>query len=136
MAISKGRMGIQIGTTASTPESIKIDKDLKLIRDKLKVEFESQFEDLRCVRKLISSNYNFITPCEPDGGLWFYKDRLVVVFEAKKQQDRGNAIERWYKNNYVARLINPQVSYVTFCRGEGATPTGQIGKILDAAHRN
>ena len=56
------------------------------------------------------------------------------MFEGKKQQDRGNAIERWYKNNFVCRTINPDVSYVTFCTGEGAYDNGQIGKALNIAH--
>jgi hypothetical protein len=46
----------------------------------------------------------------------------------------GNAIERWFKNNYICRKINPEVSYVTFCTGEGAYAGGQIGKALNIAH--
>ena len=38
--------------------------------------------------------------CQPDGLAWFWDGELIAVFEAKKQQNRGNAIERWYKNNF------------------------------------
>ena len=72
--------------------------------------------------------------CEPDGGAWFYRGVLIAVFEGKKQQDRGNAIERWFKNNYICRKVNQNVSYVTFCTGEGAYDNGQIGKALNIAH--
>ena len=69
-------------------------------------------------------------------GAWFYREVLIAVFEGKKQQDRGNAIERWFKNNYICRKVNPNVSYVTFCTGEGAYDNGQIGKALNIAHLN
>ena len=68
------------------------------------------------------------------GGAWFYDNKLIAVFEGKKQQDAGNAIERWFKNNYICRLINLQVSYVTFATGEGAYEGGVIGKALNVAH--
>tara|TARA_B100000029_G_scaffold330209_1_gene322529 strand:+ start:19643 stop:20176 length:534 start_codon:yes stop_codon:yes gene_type:complete len=72
--------------------------------------------------------------CQPDGWLWFFDGVLIAAFEAKKQQDKGNAIERWYKNNFICRTVNPDVSYVTFAVGEGAYEAGQIGKILSPAH--
>jgi hypothetical protein len=56
------------------------------------------------------------------------------VFEAKKQGAGGNAIERWFKNNYICRLISPFVSYVTFATGPGASVNGVIPKTLNVAH--
>jgi hypothetical protein len=134
MSIQKGKGGIQPGSTVFDSESLKIDRDLKLVRDQLTSSLKDKFPRLSCQKKIKVGTYPFLTPCEPDGGLWFYDGILIAVFEAKKQQDLGNAIERWYKNNYVANYLNSKVSYVTFCRGEGAYPTGQIGKILDIAH--
>ena len=60
--------------------------------------------------------------------------KAIAVFEGKKQQDRGNAIERWYKNNAICRLISPNVSYVTFACGEGAYDDGTIGNTLNVFH--
>ena len=72
--------------------------------------------------------------CSPDGGAWFLDGELVVVFEAKKQGKKGNAIERWYKNNYCCTKINPKVTYVTFCVGSGAEKGGTMQKLLSPAH--
>ena len=90
--------------------------------------------------------YKSIFVC-PDGGAWFYDSVLITVFEGKKQQNAGNAIERWFKNNFICRKVNPEVSYVTFCTGEGAFMNwtekegsdelmtyGQIVKALNVAH--
>jgi hypothetical protein len=72
--------------------------------------------------------------CEPDGGAWFVENKLVAVFEGKKQGVRGNAIERWFKNNALCRDINPDVCYVTFCVGEGAAKGEVIEKTLNIKH--
>ena len=53
----------------------------------------------------------------PDGGAFYINNKLTIVFEAKYQQKKGNAIERWYKNNYISRIINPDVSYITIGAG-------------------
>lgn len=70
--------------------------------------------------------------CVPDGGMWFDGSRanperkLRVVFEAKHQQDAGNAIERWATNHSLCQSINPEVVYVTFASGEGAQEGGVL----------
>jgi len=74
--------------------------------------------------------------CQPDGGLWYFRGKLIAVFEAKKQGNGGNAIERWFKNNFICRLIAPEVSYVTFGIGPGACENGVIPKCLAVAHLN
>ena len=48
-------------------------------------------------------------------------DKLIAVFEGKKQGCLGNAIERWFNNYTIVRAINPNSCYVTFCAGEGAS---------------
>ena len=71
----------------------------------------------------------------PDGGAWFKGDpkdgKLLAVFEGKKQNERGNANERWFKNALVAFKINPDVKYITFCSGEGA----KKGEVLEEMSR-
>jgi hypothetical protein len=128
--IKKGTGGIQKGQTASSEASLKIDKDLRSIRDELIEEMAHLGVSMK--KKITQTGTT--TPCEPDGGAWYIGDTLIAAFEAKKQQDHGNAIERWYKNNYVCRTLNENVSYSTWARGEGAYPSGAIGKILDVAH--
>jgi hypothetical protein len=61
---------------------------------------------------------------------------LIAAFEAKKQGNGGNAIERWFKNNFICRMIAPKVSYVTFGIGPGACENGVIPKCLAVAHLN
>ena len=75
-----------------------------------------------------------IGACAPDGGAWFKDGKLVAVFEGKKQGIKGNAIERWFKNSYICRLINPDVCYVTFSAGEGAADGRVLQKTLAIAH--
>ena len=67
----------------------------------------------------------------PDGGAWFKGDKLVAVFEAKKQGLGGNAYERWWDNACTAKHINPDVVYVTFCSGPGSAQ----GQWLDNLRR-
>ena len=129
--IKKGKTGLQPGMTSMDQAAKKIDKNLKSIRNELEKELSS-IKELKMSIRLKKDTTK--TACEPDGGAWFYKDILICAFEAKKQQDKGNVIERWYKNEYRCRKINSDISYVTFCRGEGAYPNGVIGKILDVAH--
>lgn len=74
----------------------------------------------------------------PDGGVILYECRergTVPLFsiEAKEQQDRGNAIERWFKNYTALRIISPSMSYVTLCSGEGAHANGAICKTINHA---
>jgi hypothetical protein len=71
----------------------------------------------------------------PDGGGWFRDGKLIAVFEAKHQENQGNAIERWYKNQYLSRqIINPDVTYVTIASGLGSVVGGKVEKILSMAH--
>ena len=127
--------GIQKGTVATDARARKMDNYCKELRESVFANFKS--EDLTVQKKLDQSQIpGGIGACEPDGGAWFYKGILIAVFEGKKQQNRGNAIERWFKNNFICRSINPQVSYVTFATGEGAKADGTIGKALNIAHLN
>lgn len=125
--------GIQKGTVATDAAARKLDNQCKDIAKEL-VE-ELNIEGLEYQRKLNKDQIpGNLGACEPDGGAWFFNGELIAVFEAKKQQDLGNAIERWFKNQYICRAINPDVNYVTFCSGEGAYKEGVMGKALAVAH--
>ncbi|WNL50930.1 restriction endonuclease [Synechococcus phage S-CREM2] len=137
--------GIQKGTVATDARARKLDEQCKNQKESVFATLKQKYPDLTVQRKLTQEQIpGGIGACEPDGGAWYYRGVLIVVSEAKKQQDRGNAIERWFKNNYICRLINPNVSYITFCTGEGAYRTwdkvlgrltyGQIVKALNVAH--
>ena len=127
--------GIQNGTVATDARARKMDNYCKELRESVFANFKSK--DLTVQKKLNQTQIpGGIGACEPDGGAWFYKGILIAVFEGKKQQNRGNAIERWFKNNFICRSINPQVSYVTFATGGGAKANGTIGKALNIAHLN
>jgi hypothetical protein len=64
--------------------------------------------------------------------MWFDGDRktdnrrLRVVFEAKHQQNGGNAVERWATNRALCQVINPDAVYVTFATGAGAVEGGVL----------
>ena len=115
--------GIQMGTTAIDPQSKKLDGQLKEVRDEVSMEgltMVKQFNRQLKIALLDDDCFGFA----PDGGAWFKGDprdgKLLAVFEAKKQNKRGNANERWFKNGTVAKMINPKVEYHTFLSGEGA----------------
>lgn len=127
--------GIQKGQVAIDATAKKIDGDCKHLKDIVYNELKLEFPELTLQTKLLQSQIpGEVGACEPDGGAWFYKGKLIAVFEAKKQQDKGNAIERWFKNFFICTRINPKVSYVTFCIGEGAYEGGVIHKALAVAH--
>lgn len=127
--------GIQPNTTALDEVSSELDSNCKVARDLVKFELTKKYKKLVCKTKLNKKDIpGGIGSCCPDGGLWFYDDILICVFEGKKQQNRGNAIERWYKNNYICKKINPEVSYVTFACGEGTIENGTIRNTLNVSH--
>ena len=127
--------GIQNGMVATDARARKLDEQCKHLKDDVFAALSQQYPELTLQKKLRKDQIpGGMGACEPDGGAWFYKGKLIAVFEGKKQQDRGNAIERWFKNNFICRKINPDVSYVTFCTGEGAYEGGVIWKALNVAH--
>lgn len=129
------RGGIQKGTVATDEHARKLDKQCKVIKESVFEDLSSKYPGLTMQRKLTKDQIpGGVGACEPDGGAWFYNDKLIAVFEGKKQQDAGNAIERWYKNNAICRGINADASYITFATGEGAVENGVISKTLNFAH--
>jgi hypothetical protein len=142
--------GIQNGMVATDARARKLDEQCKHLMQDVYTELKKIYPKLTLQKKLTKAQIpGGIGACAPDGGAWFYRGVLIAVFEGKKQQDRGNAIERWFKNNFICRKVNPEVSYVTFCTGEGAFMNwtekegsdelmtyGQIVKALNVAHLN
>ena len=137
--------GIQKGTVATDARARKLDDQCKHLKEEVYSVLSKIYPELVLQKKLTKAQIpGGIGACEPDGGAWFYNGVLIAVFEGKKQQDAGNAIERWFKNNFICRKVNPEVSYVTFCTGEGAyrfwdkvlgrLTYGQIVKALNVAH--
>ena len=114
--------GIQVGTTASTPASDKLDKLCKNLKHEIFEELKERFPELRLEEKLTRETFpGPYGSCEPDGGLWYYKNILVLVVEGKKQNTEGNAGERWYCNMFTCRYcLNPTVTYLTFASGTGS----------------
>ena len=127
------RGGIQSGQVATDSAARKLDKQLKDIAKEIRSEFPDLIWKTKLPNDIIAECH---ISCAPDGGAWFKGDVLVAVFEAKKQGLQGNAIERWFKNNYICRKMNSNVSYVTFCVGEGAGEDKVIQKTLDVAHES
>jgi hypothetical protein len=126
--------GIQVGSEAGSVESKQLDGDVKNIAMAIAVFQEKYCFELGHQKNKIlpeCHKMNVTLGCVPDGGMWFDGSRnqprtVKAVFEAKHQQDGGNAIERWCKNYLICYRLNPDVKYITFMTGEGAQPGGVL----------
>lgn len=125
------RGGIQPGTTASSPASEKIDKQVRRISKEVFAKLKPKYPLLEKHYKL-PKKYLFegIGACQPDGGVWIYGGKILSAFEAKYQGARGNAIERWFKNYHHIMENNPRCPLVTFAAGPGTLPGNPIFKAL------
>ena len=129
------RGGIQPGTTASDDESKAMDDNARQAAERAFRALRTKYPGLAFQKKLDQSQIpGGIGSCAPDGGIWFYDGALIAAFESKKQADRGNAIERWYKNHFIVRAISATATYVTFASGEGVLEGNPIHRILHIAH--
>jgi hypothetical protein len=127
--------GIQPGTTAFDEQSKAMDDNAKLASEIAFQLLEIQIPGLTFQKKLTQKQIpGGIGSCAPDGGAWFYNGKLICAFESKKQGPKGNAIERWFKNNFIVKAINPEATYVTFASGEGVVAGNPIHRILHIAH--
>ena len=128
--------GIQRGTTAFDEQSKAMDDNAKAAMIRVADALKVMYPDLKVQSKLDQSQIpGGIGSCAPDGGVWFYNGELIACFESKKQGDKGNAIERWFKNNFIVRAINPTATYVTFASGAGVIAGNPIHRILHIAHQ-
>lgn len=120
--------GIQTGEKAWDADSLKLDQFLKECRDEIPTKnfvMKKQFTKQDKIDLVGDDCFGFA----PDGGAWFWNGKLVAVFEAKKQNEGGNAYERWWDNAATAQYINPDVYYVTFCTGKGAATDKCLDKL-------
>jgi len=128
--------GIQPGTVAFDEESRAMDDNAKSAMIRVANLLQLSYPELVVQAKLDQSQIpGGIGSCAPDGGVWFYKGQLIAAFESKKQGAKGNAIERWFKNNFIVRSINPTATYVTFASGDGVVAGNPIHRILHIAHQ-
>lgn len=130
------RKGIQIGQVATDEHAAKLDNQCKTLTTKVFESLQAKYKDKIKFQKKLKKDQipGGVGACAPDGSLWFWEGKLIAAFEAKKQQNRGNAIERWHKNHSMCRVINPEVSYITFACGEGAVVGGVIHKAIAFQH--
>jgi len=127
------RGGIQEGTNVFTGASLALDKKTYAIAKEVYKSKVSVYPELKWIPKIDKREVpGGVTPCKPDSGVFQYKGVYICAFEAKYQGARGNAIERWYKNATIMRIMNPKVSYITFACGPGAY--GVIRNTLKAMH--
>ena len=134
IATTKKKGGIQPGTVASSVESKLIDKQVKTANKELFEELKATIEGLTYQAKLRKDQIRGgVGACAPDGGIWLFNGTPIFASEAKKQGERGNAIERWYKNPYIARACNKDILYVTFGTGKGTAVNGPIWNTLQIA---
>lgn len=109
------------GDLATTEESKKLDSGVKVTSEKIATWFKEHF-----IRRYILSESEWIKyygeKCggfKPDGGFWIDKNtgKVVAVFEAKKEDEGGNAHERWGDNAMTASVMNTDCIYHTFTMG-------------------
>ena len=110
------------GKVATTVKSKKLDTMVKTFRDNLKHEFNG----FTVQNKLTENNFaDFLgykpldKGCEPDGGIWFYNGLPVLVIEAKHEDKKGNAHQRWWENANLISHMNPKCIYHTLATGTG-----------------
>lgn len=117
------RGGIQPGTTAGNLSSRQLDD---LTREYIQTLPSSSrwlkglsANELRTALSTRLDDTSRIAGFRPDGGIFVDRRRNpLVAIECKFQGERGNAIERWYKNFAVSQRLGVR-RYVTFCLGEG-----------------
>ena len=127
------KAGIQSGMTATDIHSKKLDQQVNNISKKIANYTQVKTRGIKYQNKLKQFQIpGGIGSCSPDGGVWLDKNgKIIAAFEAKKQGEIGNAIERWFKNEHILRKINPMISYVTFCCGMGAKSNCILEKTLN-----
>ena len=146
--------GIQKGSEAGSAESKQLDGNVKTVAEAIaqclkakdrkqyfyeqghknftKGRFSPQTVEAAALPEL--KEMGITVGCLPDGGMWFDGPRgqtrlLKFAFEAKHQQDGGNAIERWCKNYLLCKGMNPDVKYITFMSGPGTATNGVLYKF-------
>ena len=149
--------GIQPGQVARAGAPDKLEKVLQaamkkalaratqdlVLPDGKVLEFRSGFghDEIKAILKTRGLVFDDLAMAGymPDGGIWSIVDTATkrrkpfLAVEAKHQGGDGNAIERWHKNYTISKILAPDMSYFTFCTGEGTRANGPIIKALNVA---
>ena len=111
------------GDLATSYLSKKLDNDVNGVSKELAKLFSEHFKVVPMVSDdMWNIHYGEkVGGCKPDGQLWYdiKTMQLVPVFEAKKEDEGGNAEERWNDNANTASVMNPECKYHTFAIGKG-----------------
>ena len=103
------------------PRARKLDKLVKAASKNVFNSLKSRYPQLELKPKLHTSEIpGGVGSCEPDAGIWIYLGKIIASGEGKKQDEDGNAGQRWYQNMMILRELSPGLTYVTFGTGRGA----------------
>lgn len=129
--------GIQYGMSATSDLSKKLDGYVK----EAAREIAGKYPEIPWKRGISRDTVDFLEiGMEPDGGVFFHPNPIgkatlpALVTEGKYQGDDGNAIERWFRYYTNFNIINPCVTFLTFCAGPGAAEGKKIPKTLSLVH--
>lgn len=122
--------GIQKGTMSLDESSRTLDSHLKDLREEVYEELKSKgYSYKKNIGRSELIKEGIEIGFYPDGGIWFKDNKPVAIFEAKKQGTQGNAIERWCKNNSIAKFLFGDIRYVTFGIREGFDGTSYASRF-------
>lgn len=104
-----------------------------------KIKYEEIYENTLARRKDGNSS-----ELKPDGGILYYKNIPVAIFENKFQKTRQNASERLFKYNQILEKLNiPKENFIVNFDGEGfifdgscngkETMSGSTGAVVQNA---
>jgi hypothetical protein len=117
--------GIPLGTSATSPESRKLEKVVREATASLRGDPEITYSwrsgySANQLSELLGVPKGHITGMRPDGGLWsnVEESTLRLATEAKKQGPKGNAVERWAHNWGMLKTLGV-ARYIVFCSGDG-----------------
>jgi hypothetical protein len=131
-------IGIQLGTTAFDFDSKSFDDIFRYSVSPMIYRRVAELPGFSFQTKLaqyqIPGGKGKKCGCQPDGGIVFYKNTPILAIEAKKQNSKGNAIERWFKNYYILTKLNSEVTYITFATGSGCFSNGPVESTLRLVH--
>ena len=86
--------GIKKGTIATDAAAAKLDKQCKNARDLLSAELSIIYGSLLQMKKSIPGTAKRVG-CVPDGGLWYYKGRLIGQILAGYGKAFGMRVLMW-----------------------------------------
>lgn len=154
---AKKPAGIQAGTTASSDPSKNLERRvvkacqktyqkvmpelLRILPKGYSLKFTKSFT-AKELRNHLAQDGIFLAKDEeltgfrPDGGIYWIVTPAgyalpYLVVEAKYQKDKGNAIDRVFKNLISLCMVNKHASFLTFVDGTGAKKKGPIRKSLN-----